>query len=45
MDICDRLSEKNLGSSGTKKTRIGQASNVNAVMQRMQEAINDTMRG
>jgi hypothetical protein len=45
MDICDRLSEKNLGSSGTKKTRIGQASNVNAVMERMQEAINDTMRG
>lgn len=44
MDICDRLTEKNVGSSGTKKTRIGQSSSVNAVMGRMQEAINDTMR-
>jgi hypothetical protein len=44
MELCQRLTEKNVGQAGTKHTRVGQLSAVEAVMARMEEMMHKTMR-
>jgi len=44
MELCQRLTEKNVGQAGTKHRRVGQLSAVEAVMARMEEMMHKTMR-